>query len=97
MVTTPEQPEQIDLEAADTICNAIDSPHLHIVLSKKFAAHRRLGIEQGKRMAVPTAFREQACVIGKTESIVSIYCDDADDALKIFDWLVALPEQQEEG
>lgn len=59
-MTTPEQPEQIDREAANSIlyCAIPDSFTVHgqfkldlAAVAEALAAHRRLGIEQGKRMA----------------------------------------------
>ena len=42
---------QGDREAADTICNPIDNPHMHSVLCKKFAAHRIAALEEAAKVA----------------------------------------------
>jgi hypothetical protein len=38
-------------------------------------------------LVAPAALREQACIIGKTGSTVTIECDDADEANELFEWL----------
>lgn len=40
---------QEDREAADTICNPVDNPHLYRILCKKFAHHRLAAFEAGGR------------------------------------------------
>jgi len=37
---------------------------------------------------LPRALAEQACLVSKTGTIVTIECDDPDEANELFDWLV---------
>ena len=39
---------------------------------------------------IPEPFTEQALAIGRSDTTITIYCEDLDDTDAVFDWLVEL-------